>query len=66
MQVNEATWDRVVRVILGLLLAYFGFFSIQGVGGIILGIIGIVLIVTGIVGFCPAYRIFGISTKKEA
>ncbi len=64
MTVNEATWDRVVRVILGLILAYFGFFSMGGTGGIILGVIGLVLIVTGVVGFCPAYRLLGFSTKK--
>ncbi len=66
MKVNEGLWDRIVRVILGVILGYFGFFSMQGTGGIVLGIIGLILLVTGIVGFCPAYRLLGISTHKES
>lgn len=66
MKVNEATWDRIVRVILGIVLGYFGFVSMGGTGGTILGIVGLILLVTGVVGFCPAYRLLGISTHKEA
>ncbi len=66
MKVNEGLWDRIVRVILGIVLGYFGFFSMGGTGGIILGIVGLILLVTGIVGFCPAYRLLGISTHKES
>ncbi len=66
MKVNEGLWDRIVRVILGIVLGYFGFVSMGGTGGIILGIVGLILLVTGIVGFCPAYRLLGISTHKES
>lgn len=64
MKVNEALWDRVIRVILGVVLGYFGFFSMQGVGGIIVGVIGLILLVTGIVGFCPMYALLGFQTHK--
>lgn len=66
MPVNEAMWDRIVRLVLGAVLAYLGFFNMSGAGGTILGIIGIILIITGITGFCLLYRVLGISTRKEA
>ena len=34
------------------------------VGGIILAVVGAVMLVTAAVGFCPLYRVFGISTCK--
>jgi hypothetical protein len=65
MQVNEATWDRVVRVVVGLLLLYLGW------GGVVAGTLGTVLkwvgflpLLTGIVGYCPAYPLLGFRTKK--
>jgi hypothetical protein len=30
-----------------------------------LGYLGLVLVATGIIGFCPAYRIFGFSTAAK-
>lgn len=39
---------------------------IVGVLSVILGIIAVLLIITGITGYCPAYSMFGISTKKTA
>jgi len=61
---NEGTIDRIVRLIIGAILFYLGFFSLSGVGGIILGIIGIILFITGITGFCLLYKVIGCSTKK--
>ena len=64
--VNEAGWDRIVRVILGLVLLYLWLGSVlSGAVAVVLGIIGIVLIVTGIIGFCPLYRVIGFATKKS-
>ncbi|MBO6852946.1 MAG: DUF2892 domain-containing protein [Marivivens sp.] len=55
---NEGTLDRVVRVVLGLVLLSLVFTGPQTAWGWI----GIVPLVTGLVGFCPLYRIFGVST----
>ncbi len=64
--VNEAGWDRIVRVVLGLILIYLWLGGVlSGTVAIVLGIIGIILLVTGIVGFCPLYRVLGFATKKE-
>jgi hypothetical protein len=63
MKVNEGTIDRVLRAVVGLVLiglAYNGTFV--GVWLWIGGVIGAVLLLTGLVGICPAYAIFGIST----
>lgn len=55
---NEGTFDRVVRVVLGAALL-----SLTVVGPKSLyGLVGIVPLVTGIVGFCPLYRLVGVNT----
>ena len=64
--VNEAGWDRIVRVVLGLILLYLWLGGVlSGTLAIVLGIIGIIFLVTGIVGFCPLYRVLGFATKKS-
>ena len=55
---NEGTIDRILRVVVGLILISLIFVGPQTPWGWV----GIVPLLTGIVGFCPAYRIFGLST----
>lgn len=55
---NEGTIDRILRVIAGLVLISLVFVGPQTPWGWI----GIVPLLTGIVGFCPAYRLIGLST----
>ena len=60
---NEGTVDRVVRVVVGLVLvAAWAFGWLTGTLAVVLGVVGIVLIGTGAVGFCPLYRVLGLST----
>jgi hypothetical protein len=55
---NEGSMDRTIRILVGL-----GLLSLTVVGPeSMLGLIGIVPLATGIVGFCPLYRVFGIQT----
>jgi hypothetical protein len=57
---NEGTIDRVVRVALGLALL-----SLVVVGPhTVLGLVGLVPLVTGLIGFCPLYRVLGLSTCR--
>jgi hypothetical protein len=64
MKVNEGTIDRVVRVILGVALAYIGYLT-GGVWGIVLYVLAAVALVTGFTGFCLLYKLFGdFSTKN--
>jgi hypothetical protein len=58
MKVNEGTIDRVLRVLVGLVLIGL---TISGTVGV-WGWIGVVPLLTGLVGICPAYSIFGLST----
>lgn len=58
MKTNEGTIDRALRIIAGL--ALLGLTSMGMIGS--WGWIGIVPLVTGIIGICPAYSVFGMST----
>jgi len=58
MKKNEAGWDRVVRVVLGI-----GLLSLTLIGPQTwLGLVGLVPLVTGLLGFCPLYGMCGSST----
>jgi hypothetical protein len=64
-KVNEANWDRIARVVLGIVLLVLGLGgTVSCVLGIVLDIFGVILLVTGLVGFCPLYTLFKFSTKK--
>ncbi len=58
MPTNEGTIDRALRIIVGL-----GILSLVFVGPQTpWGWIGVVPLLTGLVGYCPAYSIFGLNT----
>ncbi|MGO9004382.1 MAG: DUF2892 domain-containing protein [Beijerinckiaceae bacterium] len=57
---NEGTVDRVLRAIVGLALISLVFVGPHTAWGWI----GLVPLLTGVVGFCPAYRLLGIRTCK--
>ena len=61
---NEGTLDRALRIILGLILLSLVFVGPQTAWGWI----GIVPLATGLLGFCPLYKIIGLNTcplKKQ-
>lgn len=64
MKPNVGTFDRALRIIIGLVLISLVFVGPHTPWGWI----GIIPLVTGLVSFCPAYAIFGASTcpKKPA
>ena len=64
MKTNEATWDRIARVLLGLAMLYLGFGGVVGgTLGIVIGVIGFIPLLTGLVGWCPLYSLFKFSTN---
>ena len=64
---NEASWDRALRVVAGLALLYLGWTGVVGgTLGWILKVGGFLPLVTGIVGWCALYAVFGISTRERA
>lgn len=63
MNKNVGTIDRVVRAVIGV-AAVIGAFSVglTSVWGIVLAVVALIALVTAVVGFCPLYRLLGIST----
>lgn len=63
-KLNEASWDRIVRVVLGIVLLYVGLGVVTGGWSILSMVVGAVLLLTGLLGFCPLYALFKISTRR--
>ena len=64
--INEAGWDRALRVVFGVVLLYLGWGGVVGgTVGSILKIAGFLPLVTGIVGWCALYAVFGIRTCSQ-
>lgn len=61
--INEAGWDRIGRVVLGVALIIIGFAVVDGTLGTVLGIVGFVPLITGLVGWCPLYSLFRVRTN---
>lgn len=61
MKANVGTIDRSLRIAVGLILIGL---SLSGVIGL-WGWIGVVPLATGVLRFCPAYPLLGISTCKK-
>lgn len=58
MRTNESSVDRALRVVLGIVVL-----SLVVVGPRSpWGLLGLVPLLTGLVGFCPLYRVVGITT----
>ncbi|MDT9600027.1 YgaP family membrane protein [Sphingosinicella rhizophila] len=55
---NEGLADRLLRIVVGLALIAIVFVGPQTPSGWI----GLVPLLTGIVGFCPLYRLIGFNT----
>lgn len=63
---NEASWDRIARVVLGVVMLVLGWAGIvDGVLGTIFKFVGFVPLVTGIAGWCPLYAIFRFRTNAD-
>ena len=58
MKINEGILDRSLRVIVGGALVALAATGTVGLWGWI----GVVPIATGLIGWCPAYSLLGIST----
>jgi Inner membrane protein YgaP-like, transmembrane domain len=66
MKKNMGTIDRVVRVIFAVVVAILYFSgSISGTAAVILSVLAVILLLTSMVGVCPLYGPFDISTMKK-
>jgi hypothetical protein len=62
---NESNWDRVIRVLAAVVLAFVAWATWPGTVAILSLIVGAVLLVTGLAGWCSAYALFGFSSRKK-
>ena len=67
MTENMGTIDRAIRTFLALAVA--GLYitgQISGTLAIVLGVFAAAFVLTSLVGWCPAYALVGLSTRKLA
>ena len=63
MKKNEASFERILRVLAGLAILSL-LFILEG-NSRYFGLLGIIPIITGTTGVCPLYTILGISTIRK-
>ena len=64
--INEASWDRALRIVVGIVLLYLGWAGIVGgTLGLVFKILGFLPLVTGVFGYCALYSIFGVRTCRS-
>jgi hypothetical protein len=65
MKRNVGTVDRMARAVLGVAALVWAFVTGVGSGlGLVLLVLAVLLIGTAAVGFCPLYRLLGLSTDR--
>jgi hypothetical protein len=66
MKKNMGSADRLIRIVIALVIAGLYFtHRISGTLAIVLGIIAVVFVLTSLMGWCPGYLPFGMSTRKS-
>ncbi|MEI2732085.1 MAG: DUF2892 domain-containing protein [Dermatophilaceae bacterium] len=64
MKLNVGNADRGVRVVIAVVAAILAITVTGGALDVILWVVAAIMLGTAAVGFCPLYRIFGMSTCK--
>ncbi len=66
-RLNEASWDRILRAVLGIaLLAAALTGLVAGTLGILVAAAGGILLATAFAGFCPIYAVLHTRTNRTA
>jgi hypothetical protein len=66
MKKNMGTIDKVIRILVAIVVVVLYFTKvISGTLGIILLILAGIFVVTSVLGLCPLYLPFGLSTKRK-
>lgn len=61
MQANLHQIDRIIHIVIGIALIVLPLFAVIGWWGYV---VGAILLATGLINFCPIYRLLGINTCK--
>ncbi|RMF03401.1 MAG: DUF2892 domain-containing protein [Bacteroidetes bacterium] len=65
MKKNMSNIDRGIRILLAIVFGTLYFAGVvPGTIGLILTVLGVVFVLTSLVGFCPLYTLFNISTCR--
>ena len=62
---NAGTWDRVLRVVMGLVMLIIGWSSDGGSWAPALRVFALYPLITGIAGWCPVYALLGTGTHRK-
>jgi uncharacterized membrane protein len=66
MKKNMGTIDKVIRILIAVVVVVLFFAHvISGVLAIILLVLSAIFVMTSLLGFCPLYLPFGLSTRKK-
>ena len=65
MKKNIGSGDRIVRLIVALSVVVLYYYKIiDGTLALILGVLAFLFLLTGLISFCPLYKIMGIRTRE--
>ena len=62
---NESQMDRIIRFVLGIILAVIGYTLFSGAIQIVMYVLAFIALFTSVTGFCLIYKVLGISTLKK-
>lgn len=63
MKKNMGNLDRIIRIVVALVAAALYFANVlTGTMGIVALVVAVIFLLTSAVGFCPLYRLVGLST----
>jgi hypothetical protein len=66
MKKNMGTLDRIIRIaVVAIIAVLYLTGQIRGTLAIVLGIVAMAFLLTSIIGWCPTYVPFGVSTTKR-
>lgn len=66
MNLNLGNIDRIIRLIISAVIVVLYFTHVvTGTLGVILLVVAGVLTITGLISFCPLYKILGISSRPK-
>ena len=67
MSRNESNLDRILRIAAAVVAVIVAIaVGASSLPGVVMFVVAGILLVTAAVGFCPLYRLLGISTDKSA
>ncbi len=59
MKANVGNIDKIIRIVIGLVIIIWGIAA-----GSWWGLIGLIPLITGVINWCPLYKLLGISSRK--